>query len=346
MRIAPTKTAWLDPHCSARIVSRRSLRYAAPPDPALDRPAHVRAGSGLAWVGSRLAVVQDDANFIALVDPATGQATDIPLPPGPNAQRLFDDTRKTKHLKLDLEACFTVPTADGVRLIAIGSGSKPVRERIVVVDLTADALRVENLRVLDATAFYAQLHQRTEFSGSELNLEGVVLRDQTLLFFQRGNGAPRNELRAINAVGELDWSAFQAYVDSHAAAERVPSLGKVTQYDLGQIADVPFTFTDAALGPDGQILFLASAEDSSDSVTDGVVHGTRIGALTREGDVRMAPLHDEHGAPSRVKAEGIALDLEDPTKAWLVVDMDDPSLAAELLQVELTFPARRLHAPS
>jgi hypothetical protein len=128
MRAAETKIAQLDPRCSARIVSRRSLRYLAPPDAALDRPAHVRAGSGLAWVGERLAVVQDDANFIALVDPVSGQANDLPLPPGSHGQRLFDATRGTKHLKLDLEACLTVQTSRGVRLIAIGSGSKPARE--------------------------------------------------------------------------------------------------------------------------------------------------------------------------------------------------------------------------
>ncbi len=61
-----------DPALRARIVRKVPLVYAAGADPALDRPAHVRAGSGLAWIGGVLAVMQDDANFIALADPVTG----------------------------------------------------------------------------------------------------------------------------------------------------------------------------------------------------------------------------------------------------------------------------------
>jgi hypothetical protein len=338
MRAADTKTARLDPGCSARILSRRSMHYRQPPDPALDRPAHVRAGSGLAWVRDLLAVVQDDANFVALVDPRSGEAIDIPLPAGSNGQRLFDDSRKTKHLKLDLEACFTVEAADRIELVGIGSGSKRARERILVLQLAGSDLHVEDLRVLDAATFYRQLHKRVDFSGSELNLEGALLREQTLLLFQRGNGARRGEQAPVNAIAELQWAAFQAYLQAQGAAERVPALDKVTQYNLGSVAGIPFTFTDATVARDARIIFLASAEASSDTASDGVVHGTRIGEIANDGSVRTTPLLDEHGEPSLVKAEGIALDRTDPSKAWLVVDMDDPALASELLQVELAFP--------
>jgi hypothetical protein len=118
----------------------------------------------------------------------------------------------------------------------------------------------------------------------------------------------------------------------------VPPVSRVTQYDLGAAAGVPFTFTDAALAPAGSLFFLASAEDSSSTVTDGTVHGTRIGELTLAGRARMAPLLEANGEPSQVKAEGLVLDRKDPTRAWVVVDMDDPALAAELLEVRLTFP--------
>jgi len=37
------------------------LRYRDVADPGLDRPAFARAASGVAWLGPRLAVVQDDA---------------------------------------------------------------------------------------------------------------------------------------------------------------------------------------------------------------------------------------------------------------------------------------------
>lgn len=330
--------ARVDSTCSARIVSRRSLSYRAGAEPALDRPAHVRAASGVAWVGSLLGVVQDDANFIALVEPESGQAIGIPLPPGDNGARLFDEGRGTKNLKLDLEGCFSVRDQGRLHFIALGSGSKPLRERILAVTFDRSEREVDSLRLLDASAFYAQLHQDPLFSGSELNLEGAVLRDQTLLLFQRGNGKSRGETLAINAVGELDWPLFRGYLASQAAPSRVPPLTRVTRYDLGQVQGVPFTFTDATLDQRGGILFLASAEDSSDSVTDGLVHGTRVGQIASDGSARITTLQDEDGKPSHVKAEGLVLDRKDPTRAWVVVDMDDPALASELLEVRLRFP--------
>ena len=47
---------------------------------------------------------------------------------------------------------------------------------------------------------------------------------------------------------------------------------------------------------------------------------------------------DERGGPLRLKAEGLVLDCKDPTRAWVVVDMDDTELASELLELELSFP--------
>jgi len=44
--------------------------------------AQIDPASESAWVGERLAVVQDDANFIALVDPASGLASSVVLPAG------------------------------------------------------------------------------------------------------------------------------------------------------------------------------------------------------------------------------------------------------------------------
>src|SRR5215207_7995120 len=96
----PRIVAREDPALGARVVRRTPLRYRDGDDASLDRPAHVRAGSGLAWVdtsrGPRLAVVQDDAHFVALVDPRDGLAEAIALPPGPGGLRQFDDGRGNK----------------------------------------------------------------------------------------------------------------------------------------------------------------------------------------------------------------------------------------------------------
>jgi hypothetical protein len=330
--------AQLDTGLSARIVARRSLYYREGASDALDRPRHVRAASGAAWIGDKLALIQDDANFIALVDPQSGLAEAIALPAGPGGKRLFDDTRGSKHLKLDLEACFSLRRGDTNELFALGSGSKPLRERIVLLRWLAGhagASHPPELRVVDASSLYRSLHDAVAFSGSELNLEGAVLRGDSLLLFQRGNGAPRDPLLPINAVAQLSWPAFERYLTSRGAGE-VPALTSITQYDLGTAAHVPYTFTDATLAADGRVVFLASAEDSSSAVTDGTIHGTYVGILEHDGSARVAPLLDEAGQASRAKAEGIALDPRDPSRAWAVVDMDDPALASELLELTLT----------
>src|SRR5687768_4452657 len=80
--VARRVRARYDPTLSARAVRRVAMHYAGGADQTIDRPAHVRAASGIAWVGATVAVIQDDANFVALVDPATGLADSVALPLG------------------------------------------------------------------------------------------------------------------------------------------------------------------------------------------------------------------------------------------------------------------------
>lgn len=330
---AAVHTARTDPTLSARIVARRSLAYADGADAAQDRPAYVRAASGLAWVGERLAIVQDDAHFVALADPETGFADVIALPADAEGRRLFDDTRGLKHLKHDLESCFARTDADGrVTLLVFGSGSTERRTRIVRLHF-ATPRALPDVQVIDAAALYAGLTAERRFSGSALNVEGVLARGDELLLLQRGNGAPSGEVAAVNAIGVLSLAALDRYLAGDPA---VPPLTAVQQFDLGRAEDVPYGFTDATLLPDGQVLFVASAEDSQSTVADGAVLGTVLGIIDGDGAVRTTPLRDEHGSPSRLKVEGIALDPHDPTRAFMVVDVDDPARPSELLEVQLT----------
>ncbi|MET0340385.1 MAG: hypothetical protein ABW252_05255 [Polyangiales bacterium] len=318
---------------SARIVARRPLLYREGAEPKLDRPAHVRAASGIAWVGQRLAVVQDDAHFVALVDPTTGVADAIALPAGADGKRVFDEARGTKHLKLDLEAVFSFEDGDGTHLIALGSGSLPARERIVTARFADADGPVSALRVQDAISLYGGLRAAVAFSGSELNLEGALVRGDQVLLFQRGNGAPARGVSPQSAVGKLELSALKRYLAGDGPA---PTLVESRVYNLGSASGVPYGFTDATLRPDGAILFLASAEASADVTRDGAVFGTLVGLLRDDGGVRTTPLLDEAGEPTDAKAEGIALHPRDPSRAYLVVDPDAAEQPATLLEVVLT----------
>lgn len=325
-----------DPALSARVTRRTPLRYAGGADPATDRPPHVRAGSGLAWVGARLAVVQDDASFVALVDPATGLADAIPLPAGPDGARQFDTTRGTKHLKLDLEACTVLPPALAPphgALVALGSGSTARRERVLVVPLGADdAPDADALRLHDAGALYVALRAVADFAGSELNVEGAIAVGDALRLFGRGNGAPRDGHPAVSATCDLDARALLAHLRDGAPP---PAPTRVVRYELGALDGCPLGFTDAALLADGTIVFTAAAEDSPDAVADGAVAGSVVGRVDADGRARWTRLLDVGGRPVADKAEGIALARDDGAELLVVFDVDDPERAAELAAVAL-----------
>ena len=108
-----------DPSLKARVVARRALRY----DVDLSRQVGwewVRAGSALARFGKRLAIVQDDALWLAWWN-ERGELLAEPLPVSGVPERLFED----KRLKPDFEAAVVL----GERLLVLGSGSLPSRER-------------------------------------------------------------------------------------------------------------------------------------------------------------------------------------------------------------------------
>jgi hypothetical protein len=323
-RLSATRDATL----VARIVGRTQMRYAGGADAALDRPAHVRAASGMQWFGGVLAVIQDDTGFLALVDPVSGLAEGIPLPAGPDGRRVFDTSRGTKELKLDLEACVMADVAGAPHLIALGSGSSARRERIVLVPFSASKeAMLRGVREVDAAAFYAALRACPEFSGSELNLEGAALRG--------ASGEARAGRLPIDAVCTVSWLEFARYLDGPAQT-LTPKIEGVTQYDLGEVDGIRLTFTDATCTSDGSVIFLACAEASPNAVDDGEVRGTAIGIIEGSGAARLTLLLDENGQPCRDKIEGIALDPRDPQRLLLSVDRDDPSVPSELLEVRLS----------
>jgi len=324
----PTIRARPDASLSARIVRSLPLLYAEGADAALDRPAYVRSASGITRIAGVIAVVQDDANFVAVVDAATGLARAITLPAGEGGVRQFDDLRGNKRFKLDLESCVTVDDDDGREmLLAFGSGSLPARERIVLVrGVDSDD---PDARVIDASALYARFHAAPEFSGSELNVEGAAVVDGTLCLFNRGNGAARDSLVPVNASCDLDLAALLAWLRDPSSTP--PPLRDIVQYDLGAIDGVPLTITDAAtLGT--SVLYAAAAEESPDATRDGPVAGCAIGIIAGDS-ARYCEVGAIDGGAYRGKIEGI-LPIA-PGRLLAVVDPDDPRVPSSLLEIAI-----------
>jgi hypothetical protein len=325
-----------DDALDARIVGRLAMRYAAGAHPADDRPEYVRAASGLTWVGDRLAVIQDDASFLVLVDPETGLADAFPLPAGTDGVRQFDDARGNKARKMDLEAVALVPAANGVLLAAFGSGSLAPREAVVLISFARAAS--PRIVVQAASEFYARLRAATGFAGSDMNIEGALYIDGALKLFGRGNGAVVGELRPINASCNVIWTDLMAHLE-HPSTVTPPAPRDITQYDLGTLDMVPLGFTDATRGCGNAVLYAAAAESSPDATRDGEVHGSVMGAIKPGAlTARWTVLRDEMGQRFVGKIEGLASDKVFDDRVFAVVDSDDDTRPSELLEVALSGP--------
>jgi len=325
--LIPFRLAGIDPGLSFRVIQRTPLHYGAGADEALDRPPHVRAGSSLAWVGSRLALIQDDTNFLALVDPHTAAVEPVTLPAGKGGLRQFDDLRGNKKHKLDLEACVTV---DGGRtFLAFGSGSTERREKVVMV--RALGSEAPEVTLIELPALYHLLRSAPGFAPSRLNLEGVVHLGDRLRFFSRGNGKERDGQKPVNATCDLPLDELLAHLET---PDRVPppSPADVVQYDLGDLDLVPLGFTDATLVGEA-IVYSAAAEASADAVDDGSVTGSALGIVDRAGRARWAPLSDARGELFAGKVEGVVA-AGAGAGFYVVLDADDPGAPSELCVVE------------
>lgn len=320
---------------------RVPLWYAEGADVSIDRPAHVRGASGLAWAGDKLAVIQDDANFIALVEVLSGKVESLALPLGALGKRLFDDERGNKADKLDFESLFAATSADGIAtLLAVGSGSTASREKIAMVQLTSGM----PVRLIHATALYAVLRACPSFAGNELNIEGALRRGEHVRFFGRGNGEISEGVVRLNATCDLNWAALLAYLDNPAETAP-PAPHNVLRFELGELDGTRITFTDAAEIPGAMthsiaaMLYTGTAEASPDVVEDGAVQGSVIGIISEgTGGVtaRFTEIRDAQGQSVRAKVEGVALGDFTRGQVYVVVDADDHRQPSELWELQFS----------
>jgi hypothetical protein len=311
--------ARLAPEIRAELGAPRPLQYGTVPPSASNVVPFVRAASAIRRLGSRLVVIQDDVNALAVMR-ASGFVTALLLPPGRDEQRSFDDSRGNKRLKMDLESAVRLPDS---RLLAFGSGSARSRESMVLLEPDS------GVRVHDGADLYVRLRELCATVGVDLNIEGAVVAGPRLRLFQRGNDRSASATGPANLIFDVDVSELVQWLEGERPA---PEVLEVLSVDLGSIDGLPFGFTDAAVTESGRIAFLACAEDCEDVLSDGPVLGCRFGWLDASG-ASVADVLDMAGAPTALKLEGIEPRLGSEDVFDVVADMDradQPALLAEL----------------
>lgn len=280
---------------------------------------HLSAASGLVKMGRRVFVVADDENQLGAFDLSSSKPGRL-FPLFGGALPLQHEARKAA--KADCEALLLLPafgTYPSGALMAMGSGSRPSRQRAALVALDAAGEIQGSARTVDLAPLLEPLHAAIP----DLNIEGAFVQGDTLCLLQRGNSRS-----AINARIELSWRETHDWL---AAAGPAPKPTSITPFELGAIDGVPLSFTDGAALPDGGWVFSAAAEDTTDSYIDGSCVGSAIGVVDAGGKIRKL-----ERLSLSCKVEGIAVSAIGSTiELLLVTDADDRTQPALMLSASL-----------
>ena len=204
---------------------------------------------------------------------------------------LPEDPKLRKEQKPDLESLYL----DGQTLWALPSFSRPNRTKGSKIVLSKDfhVLRSEEVD-------FTEIYERLSPFVLDLNIEGAVLKENVLHFFQRGNGKKGSNSLITIHEGEV-----------HVKPLKLPHFNQI-----------PLTVTDATLlGED--IYYLAVAEDTTSTFLDGKVEGSFLGKLN--GDLRQIEFQG--------KPEGLAFHSDG--YLYFVTDDDSREIPSRLFRLRV-----------
>ncbi|MEK8179741.1 hypothetical protein WMW71_05255 [Flavobacterium buctense] len=228
----------------------------------------IGSASGLVYHNDKLYLISDNSTFLYEYVIPTEKLNKIALVE--NAQDNI-----VKKDKPDFEAI----AIKGTDLILLGSGSTENRNLIFNYAIPTGKIQKNNIGVI-----YQKIKNEFAITDDELNIEGLIMNQDHIYFFQRGNG-----IQGKNAI------IFSKDTPQNQQFEYVP-------IDLPKIKNIATTFTDAIL-VDDKIYFLASAEDTESTYLDGEVLGSIIGRM----DLKTLKVEFTQQISSTHKFEGLTL---------------------------------------
>ncbi len=192
-------------------------------------------------------------------------------------QILFKPTTSDNHVipksqKPDLEALTLLKWKGKDKLLALGSGSKPIlREKAFWIDLE----NISKVKEYSLTELYKPLHKLLGLKvGEKVNIEGVCANEESIFLFQRGNISGKNTMIVYN---------LNDFVRFLKGKEKKISKPQIHFYDLPVIKDYQSGFSGASFLPGTKkILFTASVEATDNEIDDGKMLGSFIGLIDTE----------------------------------------------------------------
>jgi hypothetical protein len=295
--------------------------------PAPERPAHISAASGVARRGDFVYVIGDDELGLGVFrlskeEPGT-------LRPVFGGELSADHDTRSKE-KPDLEALTLLPPVSDRpfgSLLGLGSGSNERRQRGFVWGLAADGSLEGEPIELDLSPLYERLRE----AAPELNIEGASALGDRLWLFHRGNTE-----QGVNIVAEVPLADFVRGIEADGRIDCGDGM-RIREYELGELDEVPLTFSDATPLADELVVFTASAEPGSDPHGgDGEIRGSVVGMIDGDGCVERLRTIDR-----KWKVEGVYASIDARVIDFLFVcDQDDPDSASPLLSAAMPTESR------
>lgn len=290
--------------------------------------SHLSAASGMWLVDQTLYVVADDElvmGVFSTVDSLPGQT--LSIIPG----QLPDNHKQRKAAKPDFESLTYLPSCAVYpygALLAFGSGSTEQRQRGMLWPFSQQLQLIGEPQLFSLQALYQPLEQ----IFADLNIEGVVIQDACLKLWHRANNQHRE-----NAVIEYDLADLYAVLHAKQNSLTIQPQ-RIDYYDLGEVAGVPLTFTDAFALQDGACLFTAAAENTDNSYADGECVAAAIGLIDAQRQLRwikpVQPIYKLEGISAKQVGEYLQI--------YLVSDADNPNVPAQLLETRISYPREAL----
>jgi hypothetical protein len=278
----------------------------------------IKSASAIGKIGKHIFIVSDNSNFLSLLNNEFELQEKLKL-----YESNLGLEEISKPLKADLECFLSFPYQDKEFVLLLGSGSfKEKRDNgfLLHVDEQGKIISKE----ISLTLLYNEF-RKTSF----INIEGLIIQQDKILFFSRGNSSDSNRVFSIDIGQFLEFLFHQR-----------PVFSGVSSYELTTpLINKTSTGITEAFYANG-IFLTATAEQTHSSFDDGAIEGSMFLQMQSIDEILSvkdyAVVEDAEGNTYKKKIEGVPVKdvKENQLTLWAVTDNDGGD--SDLLEIELT----------